>query len=110
MKTTYFSHNLYISFLLAVVLVSIIPVNAAFLLGDAENGDKLHNSKCVGCHTGLMNGEPQQIYLRDDHRIKTIEGLTGQVNLCNKQINANLDTDQVDDVIIFLNENFYMFE
>lgn len=88
---------------LAVFLSFICGVTQAALLpGDAAKGKALHDKQCVACHDN-------KVYTRADRRVKTVEGLMGQVNGCVRQTGAKLDSKQIDDVIKYLDESFYKF-
>ncbi len=82
----------------------------AFLLGDAENGEQLHRKNCQGCHAQRFGDDGSEIYTRPNHSVKTIEGLMGQVEFCNKQISLGLKDDDINDLVLYLNDNFYKFE
>lgn len=85
-----------------MLLVPTDAAIAALLPGDAANGKQLHDSRCLGCHDG-------RVYARPDRRVKTVEGLMGQVRMCNQQLNANLSREQLNDIVRYLNETFYRF-
>jgi mono/diheme cytochrome c family protein len=83
----------------------------ATLLGDPENGGKVLNERCSACHVGMFGGDGSEIYTREDHGVKTIEGLMRRVEVCNINTqNGELNTDQLDDITSYLNETFYKFE
>ena len=46
---------------------------------------------------------------RPDRKLKTVEGLMGQVRMCNQQLNTNLSREQLNDVIKYLDNAFYKF-
>jgi len=75
---------------------------AAMLPGDAANGKKLHNQQCMACHD-------TKVYTRPDRRVRSVEALVGQVQGCVRQTGANLNRDQVNDIIRYLDEAFYEF-
>ena len=75
---------------------------AALLPGDAANGKQLHNGRCLGCHDS-------RVYTRPGRKLKTVEGLMGQVRMCNQQLNTNLSREQLNDVIKYLDNAFYKF-
>lgn len=86
-------------------LVLLAPTGtamAALLPGDGANGKQLHNGRCLGCHDN-------RVYTRPDRKVKTVEGLMGQVRMCNQQLNANLSREQLNDVVKYLNDTFYKF-
>ena len=75
---------------------------AALLPGDAANGKRLHAGGCLACHDS-------RVYTRPDRKLKTVEGLMGQVRMCNQQLNTNLSREQLNDIVKYLNESFYKF-
>ena len=76
---------------------------AALLPGDAAKGKAVHAKQCSACHdTG--------VYTRSDRRMKSVEGLIGQVNNCVRQTGAKLDRDQINDLVKYLDESFYKFK
>ncbi len=81
-----------------------------FLLGDPSNGKLIHQEKCAACHIGKFGGDGSEIYVRDNRRIKTVEGLMAQVEFCDRQIKSGLKEDQINDLVIYLNESYYKFE
>ena len=81
-----------------------------FLLGDPSNGKLIHQEKCAACHIGKFGGDGSEIYVRDNRRIKTVEGLMAQVEFCDQQIKSGLKEDQINDLVIYLNESYYKFE
>ncbi len=95
-------------FFIGSFTVSVSQANMLF--GDPENGKKLHDEKCLACHVKLQDGFAEKIYQRSNRHVNTIEGLNGQVRFCDKQLKTKLNTDEVDDLIIYLNKNFYHFE
>ena len=83
----------------------------ATLLGEAENGGKVLDERCTACHVKMFGGDGSAIYTREDHRVKTVEGLMAQVEMCNVNTqNGELNADQVDDITAYLNETFYRYE
>lgn len=97
---------------ISAIVISFVFATTAHgqMLGDPANGARIHESICVGCHIGNFGGDGSKIYLREDRRIKTVEGLMAQVEFCNRQIKGHLNDDEINDVIIYLNDNFYKFE
>ena len=51
-----------------------------------------------------------EVYTRKDHRVKSIEGLIGQVNMCNQNLTRNYSDNQLNDLVKYLNDAFYKFE
>jgi hypothetical protein len=77
--------------------------SAALLLGDANHGGKLHSENCQGCHDS-------GVYTRADRRVKSVEGLMAQVEMCNSNLRRGLVKSQRDDLVKFLNERYYQFK
>ncbi len=95
----------------STIFVWLLSATAhGFLLGDPGNGKLVHQDKCAACHIDRFGGDGSEIYLRKDRRIKTVEGLMAQVEFCDRQIKSGLKDDQLDDLVIYLNENYYNFE
>jgi cytochrome c2 len=88
--------------LLSLTLVAG-SAQAALLPGDAAKGKAVHDKTCVACHD-------TSVYTRANRRIKTVEGLIGQVNGCVRQTGVKLDRDQINDVVKYLDESFYKFK
>lgn len=86
-----------------LALWSVDAQAGALLPGDADNGGRLVKAQCSSCHGS-------EVYTRKDRRIKTLEGVIGQVHRCNGNLNAKLSRDQVNDIIKFLNESYYKYE
>lgn len=83
----------------------------ATLLGDAENGGKVLDERCTACHVNMFGGDGSAIYTREDHSVKTVEGLMARVEVCNVNTqNGELNVDQLDDITAYLNETFYLYE
>ena len=80
-----------------------LAAHAAPSLGDAAHGKKLHNANCVACHD-------DGVYKRKDRRIKSIEGLKGQISGCGHQLKKSLTQDQINDLVKYLNDTYYKFK
>ena len=89
--------------LLVTLALTAGGAQAALLPGDAAKGKAAHDKQCSACHdTG--------VYTRADRRVKSVEGLIGQVNNCVRQTGVKLDRDQINDLIKYLDESFYKFK
>lgn len=83
----------------------------AILLGDVEQGEKVHLDNCTRCHIAQFGDDGNKIYTREDHKIKTIEGLMQQVQFCNANpLQGALSEENMDDITAYLNEKFYLFD
>lgn len=94
---------------IAVFVIAAVCISAgawaetALLPGDAAKGRTLHDAQCTSCHNA-------SIYTRNDRRVKTLPGLMGQVEACNRNLNKQLSHEQVNDLIAYLNETYYRFK
>lgn len=96
----------------AAVLLSVLSNTTfaqAMLLGDEAAGEKHAQEKCASCHTARFGGDGNEMYTRDDRRVKTVEGLMQQVQFCNANTGAGFDEAQQDDIIAYLNGAFYHY-
>ena len=82
--------------LLATVFTA--PLHAA----DVENGADLHFENCTGCHQS-------EVYTRSDRRVTSLDLLGRQVRFCKDNLGLTWFDDEVDDVIAYLNQNYYHF-
>jgi len=77
---------------------------------DTVHGKDLQNSSCQSCHASLTGGDSAKIYTRTDRRVNSADALIKQVNRCKDSIGAAWFDDDVDDVVDYLNTNFYQFK
>lgn len=97
--------------LIAGLLISQQVMALATLLGDPEQGGNVENERCSACHIKMFGGDGNSIYTRENHRVKTVEGLMSQVQICNANTqNGELSSDQEDDITAYLNEKFYKYD
>jgi len=84
-------------------LMWCVAANAALLPGDPARGKSLHNQHCTACHD-------TSVYTRNNRRVRSIEGLMGQVNGCVQQTGAKLNREEVNDIVRYLDDSFYEFK
>lgn len=77
---------------------------------DINNGKELHNSNCTSCHISLQGGDGSGIYTRENNRIETYPGLIKQVKRCRDSLGVPWPDKDVNDVVEYLNTNFYKFK
>ena len=82
---------------------------AAFANGDPQQGHPLVDKNCNECHARLF-GDPERIYARPDHRVKTPEQLRAQVAFCNTQLGAGLFPEEEEHIAAWLNQRYYHFK
>lgn len=76
-----------------------LPVMAA----DADKGKALHEAKCGGCHDTRQ-------YTRKNRIVHTFDDLQGRVEFCDAASNAGFSPDDIDNVVAYLNRDFYKFK
>lgn len=81
-----------------ILLFLIMPAVAA----DIENGDDLHFENCTGCHD-------ETVYTRENRNVQSMERLGLQVRFCKDSLELSWFDEDVDDVVEFLNQNYYHF-
>ena len=92
----------------SILITSLLSTHA--YAADYDKGKILHNTHCVECHTQLMNGKPDNIYTRKDRRVNDFEGLFRQVNRCKTNLNLDWSETKTDDVMTYLNKQYYKFD
>jgi len=88
-------------------LLLLLAINAQ--AGDPQNGKELHDENCVKCHVSLVGGDGTGIYVREDRRIESYEGLVNQVKRCKTSLGVPWPDHQIDNVVTYLNTRFYKF-
>ena len=94
----------------SILLLSLQPVLAdeASKTASAANvseptGASLTQQHCTRCHGDEM-------YMRDDRQVKSLESLKQRAHGCNTMTDANLFEEDVAKIIDHLNTEFYHFE
>ncbi len=93
---------------LLFVLLGGMAVHA-FAAPDLARGKALHDENCIKCHAGMVGGDGTAIYTRPNRRIDSLDGLRHQVNRCKDSLGMPWPADQIDDVVHYLNHDFYHF-
>ena len=94
------------------VLLSLVlcGTSLAVYAGDEKRGKELHDENCVKCHISLVGGDGTGIYVREDRRIDSYSALNNQVKRCKTSLGVPWPEHQIDDVITYLNTQFYKFK
>lgn len=69
--------------------------------GDATRGAALHES-CLSCHG-------TELYVPPKAKIKSLSALKKEVNRWNDRYNPKFTKQEVEDLVAYLNRNFYRF-
>jgi cytochrome c553 len=86
------------------VVLSLLILTTALasqtLAADPDQGKTLVEKQCTGCHGDEVYG----------HKIKSLAALQAQLNICVTAIKADWSPAQKEDVVAFLNKEYYKFK
>ena len=85
------------------VVTLLMPSAYAALPGDSSNGKKLHDANCTGCHDN-------RIYTRKDRHVKSLDALKGQLEACDHVAGKHFSAAEKQDLVKYLNQQFYRFQ
>ncbi len=88
--------------LFAALTFSLTSAWAGNRAPDAAHGKTLHAKNCVSCHDNSQYTRPNRI-------IHTFGDLRARVEFCDTASKANFSSDDLDDVVEYLNADFYKF-
>jgi mono/diheme cytochrome c family protein len=90
--------------ILSLTVMLFLAANAyAAVSGDAVEGKRLHDASCTGCHDS-------KAYTRKDRRVRSLDGLKQQVENCTHMAQKEFSPAQRQDIVKYLNEQFYRFQ
>ncbi len=84
-----------------IVWLSVIPSRAS--AADAERGKALYEENCTVCHSS-------EKFTRTDHHVRSLNKLRTQVWNCQDGAGYDWTQVQIDDVVAYLNAEFYHFK
>ena len=91
------------SILCVTLLILMMPgAYAAELPGDSADGKRLHDANCMGCHD-------TSIYTRKDHLIRSLDALKEQLGDCSHMAKKEFSAIEAQNIIKYLNDQFYQF-
>ena len=102
----------------ALILTALLAVSGAalaqkqpppFAAGDAKAGKSLVERDCVSCHAAKFPGDPDRMYTRADHRVKSPGKLLAQVQACNTNLAKGYFPEEEEHIAAYLNLEFYKF-
>jgi len=93
-----------VRFLTFIVMAFAMSLSwAADRAPNITHGKALVDKKCMSCHDNRQYTRPNRI-------IHTFEDLHARVEFCDTASNANFSFDDIDDVVEYLNTDFYKFK
>lgn len=85
------------------LLILLMPTAcAASLLGDNANGKRLYNANCMGCHD-------TSVLTRKDRVVQSLDALKEQLASCTHMAKKELSEGETQDLLKYLNDEFYHF-
>jgi cytochrome c553 len=85
------------------LLILMMPnAHAAELPGDSADGKRLYDAKCMGCHdTG--------IHTRKDRIVQSLDALKKRLGDCSHMAGKEFSATETQNIIKYLNDQFYQF-
>ena len=91
------------SILCVSLLVLLMPTAyAASLPGDSANGKRLYDANCMGCHD-------TSVLTRKDRVVQSLDALKEQLASCTHMANKKFSESEAQDLLKYLNDQFYHF-
>ncbi len=87
------------------VLVSMLLMPTAYaasLPGDSANGKRLYDANCTGCHD-------TSVFSRTDRVVQSLDALREQLVSCSHMANSEFSASEMQDLLKYLNNEFYDF-
>jgi mono/diheme cytochrome c family protein len=75
---------------------------AASSPGDSANGKRLHEANCMGCHDASVS-------TRKDRAVQSLDELKEQLASCTHMAKKELSERETQDLLKYLNDQFYHF-
>jgi len=95
---------------LSIVFITLLSFTAGAQAMDLKHGKELHDQNCMTCHAGIMGGDANSIYTRENRRIDSYDALVRQVGRCQDNLGVSWPEEEIKDVAGYLNHQFYKFK
>ena len=79
-----------------------LTASRALLAAEPALGEKLHETYCLACHDA-------KIYTREKRLIQSFDGLQQQIGACGHNTGKKLSAGEIDEIVKYLNDNYYKF-
>lgn len=83
-------------------LLAAAAVTSTSAAGDPVRGEKLHQD-CLGCHG-------TELYVPPRAKVKTLAALKRETERWNDRMNPKFSKQEVEDIVAWLNRDFYKFQ
>jgi hypothetical protein len=91
------------SILCVSLLILLMPTSAyAELPGDSADGKRLHDANCMGCHD-------TSVFTRKDRLVQSLDALKKQLASCTHMAKKEFSASETQDLLKYLNDQFYHF-
>ena len=85
------------------LLILLMPsAYAASLPGDSADGKRLYDANCTGCHD-------TSVLTRQDRLVQSLDALKKQLATCTHMAKKELSASETQDLLKYLNDQFYHF-
>lgn len=75
----------------------------------ANEGQDLHQTQCIECHSKMTGGDGSVLYKRDNKIVRSIPQLEKRVTRCAAGADTGWNKVQIKAVTEYLNNNFYLY-
>ena len=90
--------------LLSAIALTFLTASAhAAVPGNEAEGKRLHDANCTGCHDSA-------VYTRKEHRVRSMDALKQQVENCTHMAQKEFSPAERQDIVKYLNDQFYRFK
>ena len=83
----------------------VLPVPQAYaepMPGDSSRGELLFSANCMECHD-------TSVLARKDRTVQSLDALKKQLSSCSHMANKEFSTSETQDLLKYLNDEFYRF-
>ncbi|HEX8963076.1 MAG TPA: cytochrome c [Rhodocyclaceae bacterium] len=91
-------------------LFLLAAATTAAAAGDPKAGKALHDKQCVSCHARQFGGDGSGIYTRSPRLIHDKTALAQRVAMCAALTGAKWFPEDEENVVAYLNQQFYKFK
>jgi mono/diheme cytochrome c family protein len=89
--------------LCVLLLILLMPTAyAASLPGDSTSGKRLYDANCIGCHD-------TSVFARKDRVVQSLDALKMQLDSCAHMAKRDFSESETQDLLKYLNDQFYHF-
>lgn len=82
--------------------MAVFSFSAPLFASDIDNGKKLYDASCNGCHDTRIHTRPNRI-------VHVYTDLANRVKFCDNAAKSGFNASQLEDVTDYLNTTFYKF-